>query len=77
MISLDSGYNPRENHLFFCLGATGCLNNWAYSLFKKGDLVGIDAPFYFFMSYDFLKSGLSLSFRYMSSNTLMERIKKS
>jgi len=53
MMKLDSGYIPNENNLYFCIGSTGCLNNWAYSLFKKGDILGVDAPYYFFLSGDF------------------------
>lgn len=53
MIIRDSQYNPSEDHLFFCLGATACLNVWSYCLFQKGNLVGIDSPFYYFLKIDF------------------------
>jgi aspartate/methionine/tyrosine aminotransferase len=59
------------------LGSTCCLNNWAFSLFKRGDKVGIDTPFYFFFKHDFAKSEIILSYRSICSGTLLERVRHS
>lgn len=77
MIELDSGYRPKADNFFIGIGSTAGIHHWACSLFKKGDKLGIDTPYYFFFNSDFAKSGIDFSFRNITEGTLLDRVSKS
>jgi aspartate/methionine/tyrosine aminotransferase len=77
MMEQDSGHRPKEENLFLGVGASGCLVNGARLIFNKGDKVGFDSPFYFFLQHDFARSGAEIVFRPVEGSTIFERVKQS
>jgi aspartate/methionine/tyrosine aminotransferase len=77
MMEQEGGYRPKEEHLFWALGAAGCLSNGTRIIFKQGDKVGFDSPFYFFLQRALARSGVELVFRPIEGSTILQRVKES
>lgn len=63
MLEVDSGYVPEEENLFLGFGTKSLIHYMGCSLYKEGDVIGLDTPFYYCFTWDLKKSGISFAFR--------------